>query len=67
MKNKSYFILTSPLALINALEVATNASSHSTGTKFPLLSFTNGVINRWRLSPSYEKRDLSDNHSSLIS
>lgn len=43
---KFYFILTFPLALINALDVVTNASSHSTGTKFPLLSLTNGVTNR---------------------
>lgn len=46
MKNKVNYITTFPLALINALDVATNASSHSTGTKFPWLFLTNGVINR---------------------
>lgn len=52
---------------LKALAAATTASSHSTGCRSPRLSFSMGVTRRCRLRPSHANRDLSDNHSSLIS
>lgn len=52
---------------LSARAAAMMASSHSTGVRLPRLSVIMGVTSRWRFRPSHANRDLSDNHSSLIS